>query len=157
MPVCELVSYRQRLWCSFLPDYCQLFEIPVTFMHLYVWFLWYFWNRSLISQGSFGHVHPAKFQISLRIRAVWSESSLVAFWIAKEATFFFLLFFFFFFFFFFFVCVWVFLFVFFFLFFLFFGFFFWFFFVFSLGQSRLIKLLECAGWFESSLGAHVRK
>ena len=31
--------------------------------------------------------HPAKIQISLRIRAVWSESSLSAFWITKEAIF----------------------------------------------------------------------
>ena len=34
----------------------------------------------------FGHVRPAKIQISLRIRAVWSESSLGAFWIAKDAV-----------------------------------------------------------------------
>ena len=33
------------------------------------------------------HVHPAKIQISLRIRAVWSESSLGTFWIAKVAKF----------------------------------------------------------------------
>ena len=32
-----------------------------------------------------GHVRPGKIQISLRIRAVWSESSLRAFWIAKYA------------------------------------------------------------------------
>ena len=30
-------------------------------------------------------MRPAKIQISLRIRAVWSESSLGAFWIAKDA------------------------------------------------------------------------
>ena len=30
-------------------------------------------------------VHPAKIQISLRIRAVWSESSLGALWITKDA------------------------------------------------------------------------
>ena len=36
---------------------------------------------------SFGHVHPAKILIRLRIRAVWSESSLGAFWIAKDAKF----------------------------------------------------------------------
>ena len=34
---------------------------------------------------TFGHVRTAKIQISLRIRAVWSESSLSAFWIAKHA------------------------------------------------------------------------
>ena len=33
------------------------------------------------------HVLPAKIQIRLRIRAVWSESSLCAFWIAKDAKF----------------------------------------------------------------------
>ena len=33
----------------------------------------------------FGHVRPTKIQISLRIRAVWSESSLRAVWIAKDA------------------------------------------------------------------------
>ena len=33
------------------------------------------------------YVRPAKIQISLRIRAVWSESSLDAFWIAKDAKF----------------------------------------------------------------------
>ena len=33
------------------------------------------------------HVRPAKIQISLRIRAVWSESSLGTFWIAKVAKF----------------------------------------------------------------------
>ena len=32
-----------------------------------------------------GHVRPVKIQISLRIRAVWSESSLGAFWIASDA------------------------------------------------------------------------
>ena len=29
-------------------------------------------------------MHPAKIQISLRIHAVWLESSLGAFWIAKD-------------------------------------------------------------------------
>ena len=35
-----------------------------------------------------GHVRPAKIQISLHIRAGWSESSLGAFGIAKHAEFF---------------------------------------------------------------------
>ena len=35
----------------------------------------------------FGHVRPAKIQISLCVRTVWSESSLGAFWIAKDAKF----------------------------------------------------------------------
>ena len=34
-----------------------------------------------------GHVHPAKIQISLRVRAVWSESSPVAFWISIDTKF----------------------------------------------------------------------
>ena len=33
------------------------------------------------------HVLPVKIQISLRVRAVWSESSFGAFWIAKDAKF----------------------------------------------------------------------
>ena len=32
-------------------------------------------------------MRPAKIQISLRIRAVWSESSLGTFWKAKDAKF----------------------------------------------------------------------
>ena len=36
---------------------------------------------------TFEHVRQANFQISLRIRAVWSESSLGAFWIANDAEF----------------------------------------------------------------------
>ena len=40
-----------------------------------------------MSHGSNGHVRPAKIQISLCIRAVWSESSLDTFWIAKDAKF----------------------------------------------------------------------
>ena len=40
-----------------------------------------------VRKRTFRHVRPAKIQIRLRIRAVWSESSLVAFWIAKDAKF----------------------------------------------------------------------
>ena len=36
---------------------------------------------------SFRHVHPVKIQITQDIRAVWSESSLDAFWIGKDANF----------------------------------------------------------------------
>ena len=36
---------------------------------------------------TFEDVRPVKIQIRLRIRAVWSESSLDAFWIAKDAKF----------------------------------------------------------------------
>ena len=39
-----------------------------------------------VRKRTFGHVRPAKIQISLRIRAVWSESSLGAFWIAEDAA-----------------------------------------------------------------------
>ena len=38
-------------------------------------------------QKNVGHVRQAIIQISLRIRAVWSESSLGAFWKAKDAKF----------------------------------------------------------------------
>ena len=41
--------------------------------------------RHKVRKRTFGHVRPAKYQISLRIRAVWSESLLCAFWIAKDA------------------------------------------------------------------------
>ena len=34
----------------------------------------------------FGHVRLAKIRISLCIRAIWSESSLGAFWVAKDAS-----------------------------------------------------------------------
>ena len=40
-----------------------------------------------VRKRTFRHVLSAKIQISLRIRAVWSESSLGAFWIAKIAKF----------------------------------------------------------------------
>ena len=43
-------------------------------------------NR-VIRKRTFGHKRPAKIQISLRIRAVWSESTLGAFWIAKDSSF----------------------------------------------------------------------
>ena len=39
-----------------------------------------------VRKRTFGHVRPAKIQISLRIRAVWSESSVDAFWIAKDVN-----------------------------------------------------------------------
>ena len=42
-------------------------------------------NRS-VRKRIFGHVRPARIQIRLRIRAVWSESSLGAFWRAKDAV-----------------------------------------------------------------------
>ena len=43
--------------------------------------------RSDIGKCTFRHVHPVKIQISLCIHAVQSESSLKAFWIAKNAKF----------------------------------------------------------------------
>ena len=44
------------------------------------------WRRNVRKRSS-GHVRPVKILIRLRIRAVWSESSLGAFWIAKDAKF----------------------------------------------------------------------
>ena len=62
-----------------------------------------------------GHVRSAKIQIRLRICAVWSESSLCAFW--KDLTLSFIM----------------------------------------RANKSLIRPPGCAGWFESSQGAHVRK
>ena len=42
---------------------------------------------SKMRQRTYGHKSPAKIQISLRSRAVWSESSLDAVWIAKDVKF----------------------------------------------------------------------
>ena len=39
-----------------------------------------------VRKRTFEYVLPAKIQISLHIRAVWSKSSLGAFWITKDAT-----------------------------------------------------------------------
>ena len=38
-----------------------------------------------VRKRTFGHVRPEKIPIRLRIRAVWSESSLGAFWITKNS------------------------------------------------------------------------
>ena len=43
-------------------------------------------NRNIRKRTS-GHVRQAKIQIVLRIRTVYSESSLCAFWKAKDAKF----------------------------------------------------------------------
>ena len=43
-----------------------------------------------VRKRTFWHVRLTKIQIKLRIRAVWSEPSLVAFWIAKDENFFFM-------------------------------------------------------------------
>ena len=40
-----------------------------------------------VGKRTYEYVRPAKIQIRLRIRAVWSESSLGAFRIAKDAKF----------------------------------------------------------------------
>ena len=44
-------------------------------------------NSRNVRKHNFGHVRPAKIEISLCIRAVLSESLLGAFWIAKDAKF----------------------------------------------------------------------
>ena len=43
-------------------------------------------NRNF-RKRTFGYMRPANVQFSLRIRAVWSESSLGAFWIVMDAKF----------------------------------------------------------------------
>ena len=45
------------------------------------------YRNSKVRELAFGHVRPAKIKISLHIGVVWSESSLAAFWIAKDAKF----------------------------------------------------------------------
>ena len=45
------------------------------------------WLRRNVRKHAFGHVRPVKIQISLRICAGWSESSLGAWWIARDAIF----------------------------------------------------------------------
>ena len=40
-----------------------------------------------IRKSTFGHLHPAKIQITLRIRTVWSESLLDAFWKSNDVKF----------------------------------------------------------------------
>ena len=42
----------------------------------------------LVTKLTYWHVRPAKTQISLGIRPVWSESSLCAQWVAKDPSFF---------------------------------------------------------------------
>ena len=44
-------------------------------------------NQITWAERTFVHVHLTKIQISLRIPTVWPESSLGAFWIARDATF----------------------------------------------------------------------
>ena len=41
--------------------------------------------RINVRKRIFGHLRPEKIQIRLRIRAVWSESSLGAYWITNDA------------------------------------------------------------------------
>ena len=42
---------------------------------------------SIVRERTFVYARPMKIQISLRIRADWSESSVAAFWIAEDAKF----------------------------------------------------------------------
>ena len=46
---------------------------------------WYYSHN--VKKNTFEHVRPEKILIRLRIRAVWSESSLDVFWIVKDAKF----------------------------------------------------------------------
>ena len=41
----------------------------------------------MFSKRTLEHMRTVKIQISLRMRVVWLESSLSAFWIAKDAKF----------------------------------------------------------------------
>ena len=48
---------------------------------------WLIFKSHNVRKRTFKHVCPAKIQIILRIRVVWSEFSLGAFWIIKDAEF----------------------------------------------------------------------
>ena len=56
------------------------------FMNL-VFFVLKYTSRS-VPEHTCGHLYAADIRISLRIYTVWSESSLVAFWIPTDAKFF---------------------------------------------------------------------
>ena len=68
------IEYTRELVSSFHRS------LPSNFHHLLS-------EPTTSGKRTFGLERPAKIQIRLRIRAVWSESSLDAFWIAKDAKF----------------------------------------------------------------------
>ena len=64
------------------------FEHDVRYNRCYPLFCFLFnYLIGNVRKRIFGHFRSAKIQISLRMRAGWSESSLGAFWIAKDAKF----------------------------------------------------------------------
>ena len=63
------------------------FKSLSTLCHIWAYCRYWTFTSRNIRKRTFGYVRPAKIQISLRIRAVWSTSSLGAFWIANDATF----------------------------------------------------------------------
>ena len=75
--------------------YCCCSEGALFFRGCTIFSLFAYTNRKTLEmymsrndrKRTFGKVRPAKIQIRLRICAVWSESSLCAFWIAKDAKF----------------------------------------------------------------------
>ena len=75
---------RNAAYCSIISDF-SIKRSGWSVETFIVWLCVVRWeNMSLnLKKRTFRSVCPAKIQISLRIRAVWSESSLGAFWIAK--------------------------------------------------------------------------
>ena len=72
--------------------YVLKWEIWANYFLSFILLIYFIQRMKLYHQLSFkvchfGYLRPAKIQISLRIRAVWSESSLAAFRIAKAAKF----------------------------------------------------------------------
>ena len=81
---------RYRLCCktnNCLIQYAKIMNLMTLYKaccHCNLRSILIYLNRN-VRKGTFGYVRPAKIQISLCIRAVWSESSLDTFRIAKDA------------------------------------------------------------------------
>ena len=80
-PVKKRTNRSEKSWTVVRRKTVQLSRNQVTHVIIILETSRNVWKRT------FGDVRPAKIQISLRIRADWSESSLGAFWIAMDAKF----------------------------------------------------------------------
>ena len=88
-----LIMDNQPCKVNMCPCRGQRYVFITLFWHGYLVSYWHInsvikWAETSENvQCTTGHLRPAKLQISLRIRAVWSESSLGSFWIAKNTNF----------------------------------------------------------------------
>ena len=80
----------QNIDCGYSLEPPRLYKSGVeggqNYIGMFSWCLHNYKSRN-VRKHIFGHVRQAKIQISLCIRAVWSESSMVAFWIATNRKF----------------------------------------------------------------------